>query len=182
MPAITWPAVKSKATGNDPGTWVSTQTEGASVCSPPPFGAALGPQHSLAPCRDRTPPTSHFKRARVSRRGVRFRGVSHDTGCRAANGIHIAGRVKRVWVSLARIRTRGRRVDCRFLRRDGSLTPYRSCHRPILIRAKGRARWNFSLSAALPPGKYEAVVRGVDGAGNRELPHKGRNILYFTVR
>jgi hypothetical protein len=178
-PAIVWPAVDNKAAGNDPGTWVSTT--GSSLCGAAPRGAALGPQRSLAPCRDRTPPLSHFRRTRASRRGVRFRGVSHDPGC-SANAISVAGHVRRVYVSLARIRTRGHRVDCRFLEPNGRLTRYRSCHRPVLLRAHGTSRWTFFERVALPPGKYEAVVRGVDAAGNRELPLKSRNIEYFRVR
>jgi hypothetical protein len=86
--------------------------------------------------------------------------------------------VKRVYVSVGKVV--GKR--CRFLTRKGTLKrKARGCTRPILLPAKGKAHWHFSIRARLPRGKYRAVVRAVDRAGNKERPAK-RNIVAFRVR
>src|SRR4051794_39160939 len=87
---IVWPAVdvrdnpkttdddKTFAPGSDPGTFVSTQTGGPTLCKhtgSKPVGA----------CRDKIPPVSSFARDRViSRRKLHFAGKSHDKGCKGA--------------------------------------------------------------------------------------------------
>ena len=70
---------------------------------------------------------------------------------------------------------------CRFLTSKGRLDGKRSCRRPILLLAKGKTKWHFSHKARLPRGKYHAVVRAYDRAGNKERPAK-RNTVKFNVR
>jgi hypothetical protein len=165
--------------GSDPGTFVSTQNGGPTLCGPHP-GVKVAPTK----CRDRIAPVSRFKgRSRANRRRLRFAGTSRDRGCRGANGIVSAGKVNRVLVSVARVRGKGRGRNCRFLRKNGRLTRYRNCRRPVLRRAKGTRRWQITLKARrLPAGHYRVVVRGVDRAKNKERPTKGRNIRSFRIR
>ena len=127
---------------------------------------------------------SHFGRQRlVSRRRLRFAGSSRDKGCRGANNIVSAGKVRSVFVSVARVRGKPKRQTCSFLTKQGTLTPFRSCRKPVLLRAKGTSRWRITLTArGLPPGNYRVVVRGVDASKNKERPTKGRNIAPFVVR
>ncbi len=56
------------------------------------------------------------------------------------------------------------------------------CRRPTLFRLHGTTRWRGSLRAQLPPGIYRLVVRAYDGAGNKERPARGRNIVRFRLR
>jgi hypothetical protein len=110
---------------------------------------------------------------------VRLAGRSSDRGCalRKARTPRDRGGVKHVFVSIGKVV--GKR--CRFLTRKGTLKrTARSCRRPILLPAKGKTSWHFSIRARLPRGKYRAVARAVDRAGNKERPAK-RNIVAFRV-
>jgi hypothetical protein len=133
-------------------------------------------------CRDQFPPRSTLKPRGLKRRGDRIslRGRSRDQGCRKpGTRARAAGKVSRVHVSIARIQRNG----CRFLSRDGTLaSKARSCNRPTLLRARGTARWRFSITASLPSGSYRAVVRARDRAGNKERPRASRNVIRFKVR
>jgi hypothetical protein len=184
---IVWPAVnvkddpattkddKTTAPGSDPGTFISTQNGGPTLCGAKPAGT----------CRDRIAPVSRFtgKGARQRRRRLHFQGSSHDQGCQGANGIRAAGKVSRVDVSVAKVRGKGLGSNCRFLTKKGTLTRYRRCRKPVLLRASGTRSWRITLKPkGLPRGKYRVVVRGVDASRNKERPTKGRNIGHFTVR
>ncbi len=127
---------------------------------PPAGGVGAGA------CRDRTRPTSTVRRGslRVTRGGVRLRGVARDRGCPSA-------RVQRVEVALARRVGSG----CRFVRRDGTFSPRRRCTRPTFLPARGTAAWRFA-SRPLKPGRYVLRIRAVDGAGNREAAARRRTI------
>jgi hypothetical protein len=166
--------------GSDPGTFISTQTGGPTLCGSHP-GVKVSPGPS---CRDRIAPVSRFKGlSRASRRRLHFAGTSRDRGCKGANGIFSAGKVNRVLVSVARVRGKGKGKNCRFLRKNGKLTSYRNCRRPVLRRAKGTRKWQITLKArGLPAGHYRVVVRGVDRAKNKEKPTRGRNIRSFRIR
>jgi hypothetical protein len=194
MTSIVWPAVdvrddpgstdddKTAVAGSDPGTYVSTQTGGPSLCGQKP-GSAPPPVGS-AGCPDRIAPVSRFRsvRVRASRRRLRFRGSSRDVGCTGANGLAAAGKVARVDLSVAKVRGKGEGKNCRFLTKAGKLTAFRRCRRPVLLRARGTRTWNITLKPhRLPAGSYRAVVRGVDAAKNKEKPTKGRNILSFGI-
>jgi hypothetical protein len=190
--SIVWPAVDVKddptttsddnttAPGSAPGTYVSTQTGGPTLC-----GSHPGVKSSPAGCRDRIPPVSTFsgKVTGQSRRRLHFKGRSHDKGCTGANGVRAAGKVAKVFVSVAKVRGKGAGANCAFLTKRGTLTGFRNCRRPVLLRATGTTKWQITLTpSALPAGNYRVVVRGVDRAKNKERPAKGRNIGHFRVR
>lgn len=216
--AIVWPAVNVKddptkttddattAAGSDPGTFISTQSGGPTLCGAHAGvpgdtgsggsgsavsggggsgGGGSGGAVVASGCPDRTPPVSRFarKRVRQSARRLRFSGTSRDASCLSANGVRSAGVVASVDVSVARVRGKGAGANCSFLDRTGRLTPFRRCRRPILLRAHGTSNWRITLTPkGLPAGSYRVVVRGVDAARNKERPARGRNISHFRIR
>src|SRR3954447_12707026 len=128
--------------GSDPGTFVSTQTGGPTLC-----GSHGGAKVSNG-CKDRIAPVSHFKgKSQAGRRRLHFAGRSSDKGCTGANGIRAAGKVSRVLVSAAKVRGKGKGKNCRFLTRGkgGSLPGYRTARRPVLPRASATRQWNVTL-------------------------------------
>jgi hypothetical protein len=135
-------------------------------------------------CRDKRAPSSKVKKGSLRRSGgsISLAGTSRDSGGCAKTKARTAndrGGVRRVFVSVGKIVGRNR---CRFLTSKGTLAGQsRKCSRPILLRAKGGGKWSFSHRARLPRGKYHAVVRAVDKAGNKERPAK-RNNINFRVR
>jgi hypothetical protein len=183
---IVWPAVNVKddptttsddktfAAGSDPGTFVSTQTGGPKLC---------GKHPSASSCRDKVPPVSRFANQRsVSRRRLHFAGTSRDKGCKGANGVVVAGKIGRVLVSVARVRGKTKHQTCAFLTQTGTLTSFRSCRKPVLLRARGTSRWSITLKPkGLPRGNYRVVVRALDASKNKERP-AGPNIARFKVR
>jgi hypothetical protein len=109
-------------------------------------------------CRDRTRPRSTIRTARGTRHRLFVRGSTRDRGCRGS-------RVKRLRVTVARLR--GHR--CQFVTRRGRLTHTRSCHKPVLLRARRHHGWTVRISHAhLKRGRYRARVRATDAAGNWE--------------
>jgi hypothetical protein len=189
-PTVVWPAVdvtddpattnddKTSAAGSNPGTYVSTQRGGPTLC------AKQAPSVSGGSCKDKIPPVTRFARARsISRRRLHFSGSSHDKGCVGANGLTAAGKVQRVYVSVARVRGKTKRQTCAFLTSQGSLTGFRSCRKPVLLTAKGSTNWSITLKPnGLPKGNYRVVVRAVDASKNKERPNSGHNIERFSVR
>src|SRR5438309_4509189 len=188
-----WPAVDAqdnpndtssnpkKVAGNNPGTWVSLQTGGPSLC-----GGGAKPLVAGG-CPDRSPPeTSLAKSHPVGLRQNRLvvRGSSSDAGCASANLIPGIGRVDRVLVSVAKVRGGGTGNNCSFLNSHGKLTGFKNCRRPVLLLARGTTRWQISVpfSPSLPRGKYRIVARGVDGSGNKEKPNPFRNTFNLTAK
>ncbi|MEA2441760.1 MAG: repeat-like domain [Thermoleophilaceae bacterium] len=190
---IVWPAVnvkddpakttddKTTAAGSEPGTFVSTQSGGPTLCGShvgvrPQGGGARG-------CIDRIAPLSRFSRSRsIGSRRLRFAGTASDRGCLGANGINRPGKVSKVYVSVAKVRGNGRGNDCRFLTKKGTLARYRRCRKPTLLAARGTRNWSIILHPrGLPAGKYRVVVRAVDTAKNKERPKRSRNIAHFRV-
>jgi len=147
-------------------------------------GAAGGPL-TLAEAQalglvDRVPPASRFtrKKQRVSRRSVRFAGVSTD---RAPKGL--VPRVAKVRISI------GRRVGklCRFLLPNGKFGRKVSCLRTTYVTAKitrpaRRVRWTLSIKTRFPKGRYLAWARGLDANGNIERKQNKRNLVRYRVR
>ena len=135
-------------------------------------------------CLDRSPPVTSTSRRRLRLRtgSLRLRGRSRDSGCVFRHGRRARGKVARVYVSVAKVRGKGAGANCRFVNRKGRLTAPRRCRRPILLRAHGRERWRFRLSARLPRGRYRAVARAFDTSRNKERPRRRRNIVRFAVR
>ncbi|MEA2467101.1 MAG: hypothetical protein QOJ57_1227, partial [Thermoleophilaceae bacterium] len=122
-----------------------------------------------AGCRDKIAPRSTLRVHRRNRR-LSASGRSRDRGC---------SKVARVYVSVAKVRGRH---GCRFLRHGGGLTRLKSCRRPVLFKARGTTSWRIALRARLPKGTYRVVARAYDGAGNKERPARGRNIVRLAVR
>jgi hypothetical protein len=135
-------------------------------------------------CKDRKAPSSTVNRRSLKRAGgrVSLSGKSRDRGGCAkakARSANDRGGVRRVFVSIGKLVGKNR---CRFLTSKGTLAQSsRKCSRPVLLRATGGSKWRFSHRAKLPRGKYHAVVRAVDKAGNKERPAR-RNIVNFRVR
>jgi BNR repeat-like domain len=179
-----WPAVDTyddpddtsdnpkRIAGNNPGTWVSLQTGGPSICGP--TGAK-----SLFPagCPDHLAPSSRYaatNAATLRREKLTVHGSARDAGCVSANLIPGTGRVKRVDVSVAKIRGSETGDNCRFLDAHGALTPYRSCGDKLFRKASGTGGWKitYPFSTSLPAGEWRIRVRAIDEAGNREFPAK----------
>jgi hypothetical protein len=144
-------------------------------------GPAGGPSGGTR-CIDRKRPSSKVKKRSFKRRHgrVSFAGTSRDSGgCSKdkARTPNDRGGLSRVAVSVEKLLGKGK---CRFVKSNGRLGGKRSCRRPILLPAKGTRKWTFSHRARLPRGKYHAVVRAYDKAGNKELPAK-LDIVSFRV-
>jgi hypothetical protein len=200
MTHVIWPAVdqtpgaaddEHEAPDSDPGTWISNQTGGSSLCNDAAARANAGPlppssSAARKRCPDRLAPVTRIlkKGKRLTRRRVAVRGRSRDRACKSANTIRPPARVKRVYVSVARVRGKGHGRNCRFLRRSGKLTRYRDCRDPVLLRARGKRRWRFAFRRArrFPTGGYRVVARAIDLYGNKERPARGRNIALFRLR
>jgi hypothetical protein len=192
MTHVVWPAVdvtqagaadaEHVAAGSDPGTFVSNQTGGSSLCASAAARGGTGSVGGAAQrCRDRLAPVSRISARQLSRRLISLRGRSHDRGCVTANGLHSAAHLARVDVSVAKVRGKGKGKNCRFVGRGGRLTPYRYCRKPVLLHAKGLSSWRLKLKVHLPRGKYRVVVRGTDKVRNKEKPAK-YNHAYVRVR
>jgi hypothetical protein len=186
-----WPAVDSqdnpndnsakppKVAGNDPGTWVSLQTGGPSLCG-------KSGQRSLFPggCPDQKIPVSSFAPTHavaLNHGRLTVKGSASDEGCISANLIPGKGRVDHVLVSVAKVRGKGKGKNCSFLKANGRLTGFKNCRRPIVHRASGSTSWKARLNfpARLPRGHYRIIARAVDVAGNREPPAHTRFALTF---
>jgi hypothetical protein len=180
--SIVWPTAGTtqdgatkNVPGSAPGTYVTTQTGGPTLCPsgrPPAVGAflpnpALGAQgRGGAGCSDRVAPRSRVVgRVRANRRGLRLSGKASDRGCGGVGS-----------VSVAIARKRGKR--CAFLRGNGRLGRPSSCRRPSFLSARGTSRWKLRVKAKLPRGRYVALVRAVDGVGNTRRARSVR----FRVR
>jgi hypothetical protein len=129
-------------------------------------------------CRDRTAPTSKFKKtARTAgvRRKLKLSGTSSDRGC----GKSFRGTVRRIRVSIAR-RTGNK---CRSLLANGKLSRKRtSCRRTTYVSGKGTTKWSLTLKRRLPKGQYQIWVRGIDAAGNVEKKSRKRNFKRLRLR
>lgn len=139
-----------------------------------------GPGGVTASCRDVLAPRSRFaKRSRARHRRLSLRGPSSDRGCRNAKArVSIKGKVKTVWLSIAR---EARHRQCRYLKPGGGFTARRSCLRTIYLKAKGTKSWRLT-TGKLPHGHYKVWVRGVDVRGNVERKNRKRNFHRFRVR
>jgi hypothetical protein len=148
-----------------------------------PLGGPAGGPSGGSRCIDKKAPTSTANRRSLKRRKGRvlLSGKASDRGCAvaAARTPRDRGGIKRIYVSIGKVVGKGK---CRFLTRKGTLLrKKRNCNRAVLLTAKGGTHWRFSIRARLPRGKYRAVERAVDRAGNKERPRK-RNIIAFRVR
>jgi hypothetical protein len=191
---VVWPAVNVKddptkstddadtAAGSNPGTYVSTQTGGPTLCAQTRVGAGSIPANGN--CKDKTAPVTRFSGSRtIGRRKLRFSGTSRDIGCKGANGVRAAGKVRHVYVSVGRVKGRPKHQMCAFLTTRGTLTSYRGCTRPVLLTAKGTTKWSITLKPhTLPKGSYRVAIRAVDASKNKERPNSGHNILAFKIR
>ena len=129
---------------------------------------------------DREPPQTTFAKrfTLVSKRRIVLGGGSKDT---APAGL--VPRVAQVRITIAR--RAGKR--CRFLDDQGKFSKRRSCaktpYTPARVRTPaGAVRWNYSLGARLPKGRYVVWARGIDAVGNLERKDRTRNLLKFRIR
>jgi len=149
-------------------------TDGPVTVDLPGCGQALAfarSGDSRGACTDRLAPRAVVKRSGIRRRHGRFqvRGRATDRGCKGSRGLRSRrGTVKRVAVSVARVRRHG----CRFLTAKGRFTRARSCRRGVFLPAKGTRRWSFR-TRRLPAGRYRIGARAVDAAGNRSRKRRG---------
>jgi len=190
-----WPAVDTpnnpddqssnpkRVRGNNPGTWVSKQNGGPSLCGRSQSGPLFA-----GGCPDRRPPFSRYAKNNavvLKHERLTIRGGSRDAGCKSANLIPGTGRVARVLVSLAKISGKGDGKSCRYLSKgSGGLSGSRSCSRLLLVQAKGTRHWKvtFRFPTSLPRGQWRIRVLAVDGSGNRESPKIFRLTVSFGQR
>jgi hypothetical protein len=187
----TWPAVDAqdnpndtsanapKVAGNNPGTWVSLQTGGPSLC-----GKSGEKPYFAGGCPDQKIPVSSFAAhhaVTLNNQRLTVKGSASDEGCISANLIPGAGRVEQVLVSIAKVRGKGNGSNCSFLKANGRLTGFQNCRRPVLHRASGTTSWKAKVRFPpnLPRGAYRIVARAIDVAGNREPPAHTRFALTF---
>jgi hypothetical protein len=203
-PSTTSDDANTVPSGSDPGTFISVQNGGPTLCGSHP-GVTVAPPETISgggstggggsggggstpaggACKDKTAPVSRFtsRKTRTGRRRLHFQGSSSDRGCVGANGIFAAGKINRVLVSVAKVRGKVKHQTCAFLTVKGTLGKFRSCTKPVLLKAHGTRKWSITLNPkTLPRGSYRVVVRAVDSSKNKERPAKGRNIASFKVR
>jgi hypothetical protein len=178
-----WPAVDTfdnpddtssnpkRVAGNNPGTWVSKQSGGPSLCGPTSGSPLLA-----GGCPDRTPPVSHFASkgaVTVKNQKLTVRGGSSDKGCQSANLIPGSGRVASVVVSVARVGGK-----CGSPGGQGEESGSGGCAYNVKRRAKGTGSWTatFDFPASLPKGRYRVRAQALDAAGNREQPPISRQL------
>jgi hypothetical protein len=200
---IVWPAVdqspaaqsepERQATDSDPGTWVSNQTGGSSLCAagaggpgtgngpPPANGVPTAGGGQALRCPDKKPPHSVINTSIERPRSLTFKGRSRDRGCTSANGLHAAAGVGKVQVSIARVHGKHGH-GCRFVKHNGRLTKVRNCRHPVLLRASGTRHWKLTQKVRLRPGSYRVVVRGTDRVGNKEKPARYNHQLFSVER
>ncbi|GAC1318215.1 MAG: hypothetical protein NVSMB25_07350 [Thermoleophilaceae bacterium] len=128
---------------------------------------------NAAACAAGPPPRSSV-RARRGRRVLTVRRGRFSLSGR------VSGRSCRaIRVTLALSRRAGRR--CRFVTARGRLSRARSCSSPLLLLARGTARWSFRLRLHVPRGRYALAVRTTDRAGRTEAGRRA-NTLRVRVR
>ena len=158
--------------GHAPGTYVSTQGAGPSLCasgSPPAAGAFLTARTG---CSDRIAPTSRVSgHVTATRRRLRFGGRARDSGC--------GHRVSSVRVSISRRLAHQR---CRFLLGNGRFGHATSCKRTTYLPATGRLTFRYARKLRLAKGRYVIWTRAIDAGGNVERKARTRNLRRFTVR
>jgi hypothetical protein len=136
-----------------------------------PCGGVLGPDTSLL---DKLTPVTRFlaKTLKATRKGLYVQGTAKD---RAPEG----GIPELDRIAVAVGRRAGSR--CQFLNAAGKAGRRTSCSRPKYLPAAGTSQWTFVLRKRLRPGRYIALVRGLDKAGNRERVGRANRIA-FRVR
>jgi len=187
--------------GAQNGTWVSTQTDGVTLCgadsggpgapnavafTPPPGVQGAAPSSDTSAsggsgCVDRAAPESRLRgRVHATRHGLDLRGTSIDLGCKNGRArVRQAASLRVVRVAVAR-RLANRK--CRFLLGDLTFGAQRSCKRTVYITTRGRSKWSFSAKTRLPRGRYTVWVRGIDVFGNIERKTTKRNFGRFVVK
>ena len=131
-------------------------------------------------CTDKQPPITTLKKAGVKNDK---RGAKLLLNGRSADHRDCPSGVVRVDVSLARVAGRTG-VNCRFIKKPNrtGLTKPQNCRRPVLFKATGTDKWEFTFPVRLPRGLYRVQARGTDKAKNKETPKKDRNIVFFSVK
>jgi hypothetical protein len=114
-----------------------------------------------ASCSDKLAPSAKLAKAKLTRKGISLSGRATDKGC---------GKVAGVSIAVAKVSGK----KCRFLSSFKRFEKARSCRKPLFLAAKGTAKWTYSVKAKVAKGRYIAMVRATDTAGNRSrLIRKG---------
>jgi dienelactone hydrolase len=124
--------------------------------------------------------------SRISRRrthgtphGLRVAGTAGEHRCATASAANRRRqRVAHVNVSIYQRLGHGR---CRFLGRNGRLSPPRPCGRPIALRARGAAHWSLRVRTSLRPGRYLIQSVAVDRLHHRQA-RKAVSLVRITIR
>jgi hypothetical protein len=183
-----------------PGTYVTTQTGGPTLCDKasglPGGSQAIAfqptPAQSLPgepgnpvtsgsggnACRDRVRPSSKVVgKVVASRTALRLHGSGIDHGC-GVKGKQARARVRSVVVAVG-LRTSPK--GCRYLRGDGSLGGQVLCIHPTYVVAAGRASWSLTLKTKLAKGRYVVWTRATDVVGNQQRKPRSRHLTRFAI-
>lgn len=148
----------------------------ANGTGPPPAATTSPTQFS---CQVR--PTSRISRRRThaSRRGITVAGVAGERKCAGAtSAVAEFNQVVQVYVMIYHPAPHGL---CRFLTRNGKVTPPRSCRHPIEFLARGTTRWLLRLRVHVPAGTYLIRSDARDGFGRRQR-HSAASVQRIKVR
>jgi hypothetical protein len=104
------------------------------------------------------------------------------SGTASAGKSRAAGtKLKRVQVALLRTDSRCRWLTSPAPRFRTEAKVAGQCTNPTWVNAKGTAKWRLRLRGKLPPGRYEAWARAIDGAGRAQQDLGGRSHVTFRL-
>lgn len=152
-----------------PARSVCSYTTDPGVCDLP---AVTPPTTPNANDADNVAPGSRIRSVVQGRKYTRINQIQGTAGPDRSD-------VRRVEVAIARrIGTR-----CRYLNTRGVFGNARACNRPVFLIARSSGtNWLIGRKAPFVPGRYLAMSRAIDGAGNRETQTLSRiNTVSFTV-
>jgi len=148
----------------------------ANGASPPARAGRPRPRPS---CRAR--PVSRIARrlTRASYRAITVVGTASEHRCaHPTAAVAALNRVIQVYVMIYHPAPHGR---CRFLTRNGFLTPPTPCRRPIEFLASGTTVWRLTLHVRAPAGIYLIRSDAVDGFA-RHQRHSAASVERVVVR
>jgi hypothetical protein len=137
-------------------------------------------------CVDKKTPQTFIHTDSLAHRpnGLTVRGHTLDNGCADPK---VAKKRNAIAVAVTVAKNEGKL--CRWLRRDYTFGPKRSCRQPIFLLAKGtyslakhRLDWRLPTGRKLAPGTYGVGAIGVDQSGNIESRLTKQNVQKFTVK
>jgi hypothetical protein len=123
----------------------------------------------LVPCHARPALRIFAGRTHATNRRIVVSGRASEHKCKFPDAaIKRANRVVKVYVTIYHPAPLGK---CRFLRRNGTLTPTIPCTRPVQFLARGTQNWSLSLNLHVPRTAGGFLVRAwaVDGFGRQSV-------------